>query len=47
MSAAGARKLARLAGLARTPERRISPMQIAAQLLDDAVAQCPAEPPPG
>jgi len=45
MSEETARKLARLAKLASTPERRVSPMQIAAQLLEDAVAQCPADPP--
>lgn len=33
-------KLVRLAELASTPERRVSPMQVAAQLLEDAVAQC-------
>jgi hypothetical protein len=33
-------KLVRLAELASTPERRVSPMQVAAQLLKDAVAQC-------
>src|SRR5437588_12800964 len=42
-----ARKLARLAELASTPERQVSPMQIAAQLLEDAVAQCPVDPTPG
>ena len=47
ISRATARKLARLAKLASTPERRVSPMQIAAQLLEDAVAQCPADPPQG
>ena len=40
-----ARKLARLAELASAPERPVSPMQIAAQLLEDAVAQCPVDPP--
>jgi hypothetical protein len=34
-------KLVRLAQRASTPERRVSPMQVAAQLLEDAVAQCP------
>jgi hypothetical protein len=33
-------KLVRLAELASTPERRVSPMQVAAQLLEEAVAQC-------
>jgi hypothetical protein len=33
-------KLAQLAELASTPERRVSPMQVAAQLLEDAVARC-------
>src|SRR6266568_5332914 len=47
MSEETARKLARLAHLASTPERRVSPMQIAAQLLEDAVAQCPVGPPQG
>ena len=47
MSEATARKLARLAELASTPERRVSPMQIAAQLLEEAVAQCPDDPPQG
>src|SRR5438128_530038 len=45
MSEETARKLTRLAELASTPERRISPMQLAAQLLEDAVAQCAADPP--
>ena len=35
----------RLAELASTPERRVSPMQIAAPLPEDAVAQCPVDPP--
>lgn len=44
MSEETARKLARLAKLASTPARRVSPMQIAAQLLEEAVAQCPVDP---
>jgi hypothetical protein len=40
MSAETVRKLARLAKLASTAERRVSPMQVAAQLLEDAVARC-------
>jgi len=40
MGAETMRKLARLAKLASTAERRVSPMQVAAQLLEDAVAQC-------
>jgi hypothetical protein len=43
MSEATAQKLARLAEQASTPQRRVSPMQVAAQLLEEAVAQCPAE----
>jgi hypothetical protein len=41
MSAATAEKLARLAGRMSTPERQVSPMQVAAQLLEDAVARLP------
>lgn len=37
------RKLARLAQLASTRERRVSPMQVAAQLLEDALARCDVE----
>lgn len=40
MSEKTARKLRRLAGRASTPRRKISPMQLAAQLLEDAVATC-------
>ena len=47
ISEATARKLARLGELASTPERRISPMPIAAQLLEDAVAQRPVGPAEG
>jgi hypothetical protein len=36
-------KLVRLAELASTAERRVSPMQVAAELLEDAVAQCPVD----
>jgi hypothetical protein len=41
MSEETMRKLTRLAQHASTPERRVSPMQVAAQLLDDALAECP------
>jgi hypothetical protein len=44
MSEEMAQKLARLAELASTPERRVSPMQIAAPLLEDAMEQSPSEP---
>lgn len=37
--------LQRLAKLASTPERKVSPMQVAAQLLEQAVAQATAEKP--
>jgi hypothetical protein len=40
MSEETAHRLARLAELASTPERRVSPMQVAAQLLEEAVARC-------
>jgi hypothetical protein len=43
MSEETVQKLVRLAELASTPERRVSPMQVAAQLLEDAVAQCSAD----
>jgi hypothetical protein len=43
MSEATVQKLARLAERASTPHRRVSPMQVAAQLLEDAVAHCPPE----
>src|SRR5438270_10685314 len=43
MSEETVQKLARLAELASTPERRVSPMQVAAQLLEEAVAQCPTQ----
>jgi len=38
MSAATAKKLARLAGSMSTPQRKVSPMQVAAQLLEETVA---------
>jgi hypothetical protein len=41
MSEITARKLADLAQKASTPERQVSPMQVAAQLLEQAVAQLP------
>lgn len=41
MSDATMAKLARLAGRAGEGGRRVSPMQLAAQLLEDAVAQLP------
>src|SRR5260370_36402231 len=41
MSEATVEKLARLAERASTAQRRVSPMQVAAQLLEEAVAQCP------
>src|SRR4051812_2754131 len=41
MSEATARKLEVLAEKASTPHRRVSPMQVAAQLLEQAVAQLP------
>jgi hypothetical protein len=40
MSEETVQRLAQLAEMASTPERRVSPMQIAAQLLEEAVAQC-------
>lgn len=41
MSSATEEKLRRLAMRASTPARKVSPMQLAAQLLEDAVAHCP------
>jgi len=41
MSEATERKLARLAEQASTPERKVSPMQMAAQLLEEALAGLP------
>jgi hypothetical protein len=43
MSEATETKLARLAAQASTSGRRISPMQLAAQLLEEAVARLPDE----
>jgi hypothetical protein len=43
MSSATEAKLARLAARASTAERKISPMQLAAQLLEEAVANLPDE----
>jgi hypothetical protein len=43
MSSATRTKLRRLARQMSTTQRRISPMQVAAQLLEEAVAVCPAE----
>jgi hypothetical protein len=45
MSEQTVQRLARLAELASTPHRRVSPMQIAAQLLEEAVAECPSAEP--
>ncbi len=39
MSQATAAKLARIAKVMSTPKRRVSPMQVAAQLVEDAVAR--------
>ena len=43
MSAATRRKLRRLAKQMSTTKRRVSPMQVAAQLLEEAVAVCPTD----
>src|SRR5438132_9882285 len=43
MSEATEYKLAQLAQRASTPERKVSPMQMAAQLLEEVVAQIPEE----
>jgi hypothetical protein len=43
MSTETARKLARLAERASTSQRRVSPMQVAAQLLEEAVDECPTD----
>jgi hypothetical protein len=43
MSEDTVQKLARLAELASVPGRRVSPMQVAAQLLEEAVAECPRD----
>jgi hypothetical protein len=41
MSQATARKLAQIAEAMSTPERKVSPMQVAAQLLEEAVGRVP------
>lgn len=41
MSEATGRRLARLARQASTEGRKVSPMQVAAQILEDAVAALP------
>jgi len=43
MSPATRTKLRRLAQHMSTAERKVSPMQVAAQLLEDALAVCPAD----
>ncbi|HOW71047.1 MAG TPA: hypothetical protein PKY77_10635 [Phycisphaerae bacterium] len=43
MSAATRTKLRRLARQMSTDKRKVSPMQVAAQLLEEAVAVCPAD----
>jgi hypothetical protein len=43
MSPATRTKLHRLAQRMSTTERKVSPMQVAAQLLEEAVAVCPRE----
>jgi hypothetical protein len=43
MSAATERKLRKLAAEASTEDRRVSPMQVAAQLLEEALAHVPDE----
>ncbi len=43
MKAATQQALERLAELASTPERKVSPMQVAAQILEEAVARLAAE----
>jgi hypothetical protein len=43
MSSATRNKLRRLAQQMSTTERKVSPMQVAAQLLEEAVAVCPAD----
>ena len=47
MSEATEQKLARLAERASTPGRKVSPMQMAAQLLEEVVAQLPEDLPEG
>jgi hypothetical protein len=44
MSAATERRLIRLAEKASTPQRKISPMQLAAQILEEALSGLPDEP---
>jgi hypothetical protein len=46
MSAATHRRLVRLAEEASTPGRKISPMQLAAQILEDVLSCPPGEPHP-
>jgi hypothetical protein len=46
MSAATRRRLAEIAEQVSTPERRVSPMQVAAQLLEEAVNRVAASPAP-
>jgi hypothetical protein len=41
MNKATERKLVQLAARASTPERKVSPMQVAAQLLEEALAHLP------
>ena len=43
MSKATERRLIALAKKASTPDRKVSPMQLAAQLLEEAVAQLPGD----
>lgn len=43
MTDATMQKLVHLADLASTANRRVSPMQVAAQLLEDAVERCSSE----
>jgi hypothetical protein len=43
LSEAAIRKLTRLAEQASTPERKVSPMQVAARLIEEAVAGLPDE----
>jgi hypothetical protein len=45
MSEETVQKLQRLAEQASTSGRRASPMQVAARLLEEAVAECPVDPP--
>jgi hypothetical protein len=43
MSEETVQRLIRLAELASTPERQVSPMPVPAQLLEEAVAHCPVD----